>query len=107
MTHRLPRVDRETAAMVLPFADILAVLLLQAGGVGMLGRAGRSAALLAIALLGAGVLAGLGAAPVSAQAAPSTRTDAMAVRVTSKVTFGYVVTGDATADEASRRGLVG
>jgi hypothetical protein len=31
----------------------------------------------------------------------------MAVRATSKVTFGYVVTGDSTADEASRRGLVG
>jgi hypothetical protein len=31
----------------------------------------------------------------------------MAVRATSKVTFGYVVTGDATTDEASRRGLVG
>jgi hypothetical protein len=95
------------AAMALLFADILAVLLLQAGGFGMLRRAGRAAALLAIAMLGAGALGGLCSAPASAQAAPSARTDAMAVRATSKVTFGYVVTGDATTDEASRRGLVG
>jgi uncharacterized protein DUF4159 len=107
MTHRLPKVDREIAAMAVVFADILAALLLQAGGFGVLRRAARSAARLAIALLGAGVLAGLGAAPASAQAAQSSRTDAMAARATSRVTFGYVVTGDAIADEASRRGLVG
>jgi hypothetical protein len=95
------------AAMALLFADILAVLLLQAGGFGMLRRARRAAALLAIAIVGTGALAGLWSAPARAQAAPSARTDAMAVRATSKVTFGYVVTGDATADEASRRGLVG
>ncbi len=105
MTHRLSTVDRDTAAKVL--TDILAVLFLQAGGVGLLRRAGRAAALLAIALLGAGVLAGLGAAPASAQAAPSAHTDAIAIKATSKVTFAYVVTGDAATDEASRRGLIG
>jgi len=89
------------------FPEIDPRRLLKAGGIGMLRRAGRAAALLAIAVLGAGPLAGLSAAPASAQAAPSGRADAMAVRATSKVTFAYVVTGDATADEASRRGLVG
>jgi hypothetical protein len=89
------------------FPDIDRRQLLKTGGIGMLRRAGRAAALLAIAVLGAVVLAGLSAATASAQTAPSARTDAMAVRATSKVTFGYVVTGDSTTDEASRRGLVG
>jgi hypothetical protein len=89
------------------FPDIDRRQLLNAGGIGVLPRAGRAAALLAIAVLCAGALAGLSATTASAQAAPSARTDAMAVRATSKVTFGYVVTGDSTADEASRRGLVG
>jgi hypothetical protein len=89
------------------FPDIDRRQLLKAGGIGMLRRAGRAAALLAIATIGTGALAGLWSAPARAQATPSARTDAMAVRATSKVTFGYVLTGDATADEASRRGLVG
>jgi hypothetical protein len=94
------------AAMALLFADILAVLLLQ-GGLGMLRRVGRTAALLTLATIGVGTLAGLWAAPAGAQAAASARADTMAVKATSKVTFGYIVTGDATADDASRRGLVG
>jgi hypothetical protein len=89
------------------FPDIHRRRLLKAGGIGMLRRAGRAAARLAIAVLGAGALAGLSAATASAQAAPSARTDAMAVRTTSRVTFGYVITGNSTADEVSRRGLVG
>ena len=107
MTHCLPTVDRETAAKALLSADILAVLFLRAGGVGLLRRARRSAALLAIALLGTGVLAVAGAAPASAQAVPSAHSDAIATKATSKVTFAYVVTGDAATDEASRRGLIG
>jgi len=93
--------------MVLLFAGILSMLFVHASGVGMLRRAGRSTAQLAVALLVAGALAALETAPASAQTAPSAHTDAMAVRATSKVTFGYVVTGDATADEVSRRGLIG
>jgi hypothetical protein len=96
-----------TAAMALLFADILAVLLLQAGGFAIMRRARRAAAALAVAALGAGTLIGM-LWPSSAHAQAGTgRADVMAVRATSKVTFGYVVTGDATADEASRRGLVG
>jgi Domain of unknown function (DUF4159)/Aerotolerance regulator N-terminal len=96
-----------TAAMALLFADILAVLLLQAGGLAMMRRARRAAAALAVAALGAGMLVGmLWPSPAHAQAGAG-RADVMAVRATSKVTFGYVVTGDAAADEASRRGLVG
>jgi hypothetical protein len=95
------------AAMTLLFADILAVLLLQAGGFAFMRRPRRAAAVLAIAMLGTGSLMALSAAPASAQALPSARADVMAVKATSKVTFGYVVTGDATADEASRRGLIG
>ncbi|MBO0764586.1 MAG: DUF4159 domain-containing protein, partial [Hyphomicrobiaceae bacterium] len=94
------------AAMTLLFADILAVLLL-AGGFGLRRRAGRAAAQLAIAAVGATAFVAFAPAPASAQATPPARTDTMAVRATSKVTFGYVVTGNATADEASRRGLVG
>jgi hypothetical protein len=96
------------AAMTLLFADILAVLLLQAGGFAMLTRARRAAAVLAIAAVAAGALIALPTSPASAQAgAPVSRTDVMAVKATSKATFGYVVTGDAAADEASRRGLNG
>jgi hypothetical protein len=99
------------AATALLFADILAVLLLQAGGMAMMRRAGRAAAVLAIATIGAGMLLALLAlttTPASAQGGgPVARTDAMAVKATSKVTFGYVVTGDAATDEASRRGLSG
>jgi hypothetical protein len=100
------------AAMALLFADMLAVLLLQAGGFAFLRRrAARAAAVLAVAVLGAGATLVLSAAPASAQAgsqaAPTARADLMALKATSKVTFGYVVTGDAGADDASRRGLIG
>ena len=103
------------AAMALLFADILAVLLLQAGGFAMMRRARRAAAMLAVVVIGTGALHGRCTAPASAQggkggqrhAARQRRADVMAVKATSKVTFGYVVTGDAAADEASRRGLIG
>jgi hypothetical protein len=108
-----------TAAMALLFADILAVLLLQAGGFAMLRRARRAAAVLAVVLIGGmigiGALAAVSASPAGAQTSkgPSkggTQTssaDVMAVKATAKVTFAYVVTGDAATDEASRRGLNG
>jgi uncharacterized protein DUF4159/aerotolerance regulator-like protein len=95
------------AAMALLFADILAVLLLQAGGFAMMRRARRAAAMLAIAALGTGVLLAVSAGAADAQGSPTARADVTAVKATSKVTFAYVVTGDATADDASRRGIVG
>ena len=95
------------AAMALLFADILAVLLLQAGGFAMMRRARRAAAMLAVAAIGTGALLAFTAGPANAQAAPTARADVTAVKATSKVTFAYVVTGDATADDASRRGIIG
>jgi hypothetical protein len=95
------------AAMALLFADILAVLLLQAGGFAMMRRARRAAAMLAVAAIGTGALLTFAAGPADAQASPTARADVTAVKATSKVTFAYVVTGDATADDASRRGIIG
>jgi hypothetical protein len=100
-----------TAAMGLLFLDILAVLLLQAGGFAFMRRAGQTAALLAVVVLGAAALLA-GVTPASAQTptpgpAPSARTDVLAVKATSKVHFAYVITGDAAADDTSRRGLIG
>jgi hypothetical protein len=99
------------AAMTLLFADILAVVLLQAGGIGaFVGRAGagRAAGFVAAVALGAGLLMA-GTAPANAQTAPPSirPMDAVAVQATSKVTFAYVITGDAATDETSRAGLVG
>ena len=96
-----------TAAMTLLFADILAVLLLQAGGFAMMRRTRRAAAMLAVAAIGTGALLAFAAGPAVAQSSPSPRSDVQAVRATAKVTFAYVVTGDATADEASRQGIIG
>ncbi len=101
-----------TAAMGLLFLDILAVLLLQAGGFAFMRRASRAAAVLAAVVLGAAALVVVGAAPAGAQTpAPtptqSARNDVLAVKATAKVHFAYVVTGDAQADDTSRRGLIG
>jgi hypothetical protein len=97
-----------TAAMALLFADILAVLILQAGGLAMMRRARRAAATLAVAAFGVGALLAFSAVPADAQGVSATaRADMVAVRATSKVTFAYVLTGDPTTDEASRRGIVG
>jgi len=96
-----------TAAMVLLFADILAVLLLQAGGFALMWRTRRVAGIVAAAVVGTGILFAWGS-PASAQAPlPSSRAEVLAVKATSKVHFAYVITGDAAADEASRRGLIG
>jgi hypothetical protein len=95
-------------ALALLFADILAVLLLQSGllassrGPRVSGSAG--AALIAFALLLAA------AAPAVAQSTPpgSSPTDeARAIEATSRVTLGYVLSGDAATDETSRQGLRG
>ena len=73
----------------------------------MMRRTRRAAATLAVAALGAGALLAFPAAPAVAQAPAPARSDMAAIKATSKVTFAYIVTGDATADEASRRGIVG
>jgi hypothetical protein len=100
-----------TAAMGLLFLDILAVLLLQAGGFAFMRRASRAASVLAAVVLGAAALV-MTVAPASAQKqtpppVPSARSDVLAVKATSKVHFAYVITGDAATDDTSRRGLIG
>ncbi len=97
-------------ALALLFADILAVLILQRGGFGR-ARAPRAArgATAAVAALIIGLAAQVPAAePVAAQPAQSAQAaDERAIEATSKVTLGYVVTGDPQVDEISRLGLDG
>jgi hypothetical protein len=99
-----------TAAMTLLFADILAVLILQAGGLGFLmRRTARATGALAALVLAAGLLT-MSSETAHAQGPlpPGSKAgDAIALQATSKVTFAYVTTGDAATDEASRRGLIG
>ena len=99
-------------ALALLFADIVAVLLLQAGGL-IFGRRAATAALAAFAMATAALLAL--PAPADAQStgpspAPAARPradDGRAIQATAKVTFGYVLSGDGATDEASRQGLIG
>jgi hypothetical protein len=97
------------AAMALLFADILAVLLLQTGGFAFVRRTGRAtAAALAIALVTGAVVSA--STPARAQAGVpqgGQPADMAAIQATSRVTFAYVLTGDAAADETSRHGLIG
>lgn len=95
-------------ALGLLFADIIAVILLQLGGlaIGTIRRTARAAGVLIL-----GVIL-LQAAPTSleAQTAPAPSagsSNALALRATGKVTFGYVLTGNSETDEISRSGLVG
>jgi len=86
------------------------VLLLQAGGLLFRRRAVRpgAAALAAFTFAAAATL--LLAEPAAAQTTgpPRGRTDdGRAIQATGKVTFGYVLSGDAATDEASRQGLFG
>ena len=115
-------------ALALILGDILAVLLLQAGGLGMLLRqlgrrpaAGGGAAAIMIAVAVGATLAPVEPARAQSRpqpapsatpsakpaAAPSKATDALAQRATGKVTLGYVLTGDAATDDTSRSGLSG
>ncbi len=107
-----------TIALALLFADMLAVLALHASGNLFAGRRlGRStAALLLAGALGAVALVA-GAPETQAQAQnpqpqqtqwpPSAADINRAIQATAKVTFGYVLSGDAATDEASRVGLRG
>lgn len=102
------------AALALIFIDILAVVILSLGGLaGLTRRPAHSATIVLAAAAGAITLAlsPLSMTPALAQdaaSAPATAADiAIALKATSKVTFGYVLTGDATTDETSRIGLTG
>jgi hypothetical protein len=101
-------------ALVLLFTDILAVILLQIGSIGFRRRpAARVAGLVAVGMLFTVALAPRSTAqsftpPVPAASRERLSTDeAVALRATAKVTLGYVLTGDADTDEASRNGLIG
>jgi hypothetical protein len=67
--------------------------------------------MLVVVVLGAGLLAATsGTANAQGPVPPGSRSaaaDILAIKATSKVTFAYVITGDAATDEASRRGLFG
>ena len=103
-----------TIAMALIFADIVAVLLLQLGGLAAFGLR-KSAGTAAALLIAAGAV--LSATSQSADAQTISRPsgaqvgaqpgDAIAQLSTNKVTIAYVRTGDGEADETSRLGLAG
>ena len=99
------------AALALLLIDVIAVLLLQSGGVRRAAR-GTAAGLPLAAILSAGLL--VMAEPLAAQQASSQSNAATsnidperARLATSKVTFGYVLTGDAGIDGTSQAGLSG
>jgi hypothetical protein len=101
------------AALALLFADIIAVILLQSGGLALRRRRPAHAAL-AFMIAGAAALfavpdanAQQADAPPPQSAVSSQATDERAIEATSKVTIGYVLTGDQTVDETSRLGLDG
>lgn len=108
-------------ALALLFADILAVLVLQAGGLVHVFRRRASATAAALALClaaSAGLISGSAEAQERDDTAdratagqvvspPLKPEDATAVEATSKVSIGYVLSGDAEADETSRQGLTG
>jgi hypothetical protein len=105
--------------LALLFADIIAILILQAGGIKGLTqrRASATAAMLAAAIFSSAIASSDRAhaeqrapvAPAAAVPAPGTpaAADKAAIDATSKVTFGYVISGDRDTDEASRLGLLG
>ncbi|MFA6141356.1 MAG: DUF4159 domain-containing protein, partial [Hyphomicrobium sp.] len=106
------------AALALLFADIIAVIILQAGGFALWRgtRRGAAHAALALAVIGAAAVM-LGAPGAHAQVADELAAqggavskqaaDERAIEATSKVTIGYVLTGDQGVDEISRLGLDG
>lgn len=114
-------------ALALLFLDVIAIMLLQGGGLLTRRRtaSARTASVMAILLGGAlpFVLFSTSAVVHRAEAQPATtspasgtatatnakqqRDDAQALRVTGRVTFGYVLTGDPTTDGISQAGLSG
>jgi hypothetical protein len=103
-----------TAALALLFIDILAVILLQIGGVGSLRHVRAAARTIGLTAVSAALLTGLAEQSLAQSTTPSPRQtldrrpdESLALKATGKVTFGYVVTGDPASDEASRLGLTG
>jgi Domain of unknown function (DUF4159)/Aerotolerance regulator N-terminal len=106
------------AALALLFGDIIAVILLQRSG-WSIGRprpsAPATAATLAALVVGSAALLTTAppayAQPAAEMAGESARStaadDERAIEATSKVTLGYVITGDTSVDEISRLGLDG
>ena len=109
--------------LALLFIDIIAIVILQAGGLKGLLQSRRPApartATLAIAVIAAAFAtidhadaqsqqpaARPGLPGASAQLKPKAD-DFAAIQATSKVTFAYVLSGDAATDDASRAGLLG
>jgi hypothetical protein len=102
-------------ALALLFTDIMAVLVLQAGGLAYVFRRRTAAAALALlCLMPAALMLDGGSAhaqdappPPAAAGQPLSPQDEAAVQATSKVTLGYVLTGDTDTDATSRMGLAG
>jgi hypothetical protein len=102
------------AGLALLLADVIAVLLLQSGGL-RTSTASRAAAqagfIAALSLVLVGLMPQPNAVAQGASGPPSASLlkpgDAAAIAATSRVTFGYVLTGDAGTDGTSRAGLSG
>ena len=95
------------AALGLILLDIIAVLLLQSGGIRghrVTTKAPQTAAILITLSIAMSLLIGT---PHIANAQDNRASDAMAQQATSKVTFGYVLTGDRETDTISKQGLTG
>jgi Domain of unknown function (DUF4159) len=99
--------------LALLFADIVAIIILQAGGIRGLTqrRASPRAAMIAFGILAASFALAPRANAQQPPAAPTlpapAAADKAAIGATSKVTFGYVLSGDQATDDASRAGLMG
>jgi hypothetical protein len=107
------------AALALLFLDVIAIMLLAGRGLFTRRRptpAGTAGVVFAILTSGTLAITLFGSAltsmPAHAQIQPSAtakqqRDDALAMRITARVTFGYVITGDPTTDGTSQAGLAG
>lgn len=109
------------SALSLLFIDVVAIMLLAGGSLFARRRrvaAGAIGALLVTGAAGFALLAGAATfGPALAQSPPAEaakqptakeqRDDALAMRITGRVAFGYVVTGQPTVDATSEAGLAG
>jgi hypothetical protein len=108
-------------ALGLLFADIIAVVLLQTGGLKFGRRLSHAGVSGLAAVFFAAAALGLVSGSAHAQSPEATRTapapvaplsktatdDARIIQATGKVTFGYVLSGDSATDDTSRLGLMG
>ena len=98
------------AALALIFADMLAVVLLSLGGLAGLRR--RPAHAVTAIVVGIAIATVVATAPAVLAQSKDIKPAAAAgiatgLQATSKVSFGYVLSGDAATDETSRTGLAG